>query len=120
MAFWEKTAHARAWNSLIEPGRSCDLGCIGCHTVGFDAPGGYCRLADAERWANVGCESCHGPGAGHVASPDDESAWSAAFTRRAGRETCLRCHTAEHSTDFDFDTYLPRVIGKGHAARGVN
>jgi hypothetical protein len=61
--------------------------CASCHTVGFN-PG---TLQFKE--LNIGCESCHGPGQGHVARP------SKSMVRVPGRtddrdviDTCQQCH----------------------------
>lgn len=117
IAFHKTTAHAAAWASLTAAGRECDLGCIGCHSIGYEQPGGYCRLADAERNKNVGCESCHGPGAGHAESPDERGGWGGRFNPSPAADVCKTCHTPEHSDLFDFAGYLPRVIGRGHGER---
>ena len=90
------------------------VGSIGCHVVGFEQPGGFCRLADAPTWANVGCESCHGPGAGHIASPGDRAAWSKRFVANTPEAVCVGCHNQEHSDQFNFATYRPRILGPGH------
>ncbi len=111
---YEQMKHAHAWATLEQAGKQCDVGCIGCHSVGFEAPGGFCRLADATTWKNVGCESCHGPGGGHVDSPGQRSAWGEGFTRARSPEVCTRCHNPEHSDQFDFSTYLPKILGPGH------
>ncbi len=113
-AVWQKSKHAHAWSTLTAKGKQCDLGCISCHTVGFEVAGGYCRLQDAEAHANVGCESCHGPSLAHVQNPDDKKAWSAHFTRAKDAKVCAHCHTPEHSDTFNFDTYLPKILGPGH------
>ncbi len=113
---WEGSKHAKAWETLTAAGKDCDVGCIGCHTVGFDAAGGFCRLSDAQRWADVGCESCHGPGSLHAQKPAERAAWGAAFTRGKSPETCTGCHNAEHSDQFAFDAYLPRILGPGHGS----
>lgn len=114
VAVYEKTRHAHAWETLTQAGKECDVGCIGCHTVGYDQPGGYCRLQDAETNKNVGCENCHGPGGGHVQAPGDSTQWGASFRAKPGEETCLGCHNQEHSDLFNFAEYLPKVLGPGH------
>ena len=114
---WEvysRSQHAHAWKTLTDAGKDCDLGCVGCHTVGYEKPGGFCHLADAEKFANVGCENCHGPAAGHVAHPQDKLQWSKLFVRAPQQATCKGCHTAEHSDKFVFETYLPKILGPGH------
>ena len=113
-SLWEQTKHANAWQTLVEANKTCDLGCIGCHSVGYDRPGGYCHLSDAQEHANVGCETCHGPAAGHLANPGDREAWGTAFTGVTSPETCLSCHNAEHSDAFSYDTYRRKIVGAGH------
>ncbi|MBC7792568.1 MAG: cytochrome c family protein [Clostridia bacterium] len=111
---YNQTKHARAWSTLVQASKSCDVSCIGCHSVGYEKPGGYCRLDDVERFENVGCENCHGPGAGHIAHPDDRKQWAGTFRRGRDAETCMQCHNHDHSDQFDFETYLPRILGPGH------
>ncbi|MBJ79800.1 MAG: hypothetical protein CMH60_00620 [Myxococcales bacterium] len=112
---YEKTKHAQAWATLEKAAKQCDFGCIGCHSVGFQQPGGYCRLEDAHTYKNVGCENCHGPGAGHVKSPFIRSGWSKGFGRHGNDpEVCTGCHNQEHSDLFDYSTYLEKILGPGH------
>ncbi len=116
-AVYEKTAHSHAWKTLEDKGKDCDVGCIGCHSVGFEKAGGYCRLQDVKPFVNVGCENCHGPAKSHSLNPGDRSQWSLGFTRTPSEATCVECHNEEHSDQFDFETYLPKVLGPGHEAR---
>lgn len=113
---YQQTAHAQAWQSLKAGSKDCDPTCIGCHSVGYEKPGGYCRLTAAEQFRNVGCESCHGPGHGHAEAPDDKDKRAPWFRRQVPQAVCEQCHTAEHSDLFDYGTYLPRVLGPGHGA----
>lgn len=113
---YEKTSHSRAWKTLEDKGKDCDVGCIGCHSVGFEKPGGYCRLQDVKPFANVGCESCHGPAKSHSVAPGDRSQWSPKFIRNPSEATCVGCHNEEHSDQFDYESYLPKVLGAGHGA----
>ena len=66
-ALWKKTPHAKAWATLEHKGRTYDYTCVGCHSAGFEQPGGFCRVSEAGARVNVGCESCHGPGSVHNA-----------------------------------------------------
>jgi hypothetical protein len=114
---YEGMAHAHAWATLESAGKQCDVGCIGCHSVGFEQAGGYCRVADAPQHKNVGCESCHGAAGGHVDAPGAKSAWGAQFVPSPRAEVCARCHTPDHSDRFDFAGYLPKILGPGHGRR---
>ena len=110
------TAHARAWATLTQAHKACDLSCVGCHVVGWEQPGGFCHLADSAPYQNVGCESCHGPGEGHAQHPFERAQWAPTFVRNTPESTCRGCHNAEHSDQFDFATYRPRILGPGHGA----
>ncbi|HEY7371792.1 MAG TPA: multiheme c-type cytochrome, partial [Polyangia bacterium] len=60
LAQWKTTRHARALAALARVGRDRDPSCVGCHVTGYLQPGGPASVAAAhERFANVGCESCH-------------------------------------------------------------
>lgn len=112
MKVYAGTSHAQAWSTLEERGKDFDLTCVGCHSVGFRSPGGYCALGDVDRFRNVGCESCHGPGSAHIAAPSKTN------IDRAERETnCTRsCHVPEHSDGFVYETYVRKILGPGHGA----
>ncbi len=126
MPVYKNSGHSHAWSTLEKAGKDCDTTCVGCHSVGFMRPGGFCRLQDVEVFKDVGCESCHGPGAGHVAAKktaaDTGANTSGAhFIASPDASNCQTCHNREHSPHFDFDTFLPRVLGVGHGlAQGSN
>lgn len=89
---WRATAHARAGASLRESARR--RRCQTCHTTG-DAPAG--RPA----FPGVGCEACHGAGAGYATDDvmrDRELAFALGLrdlsTPEARAELCGRCHRA--------------------------
>ena len=114
---WQGTEHAQAWATLENKGKECDVGCVACHSVGFQKPGGFCRLMDKAPFVNVGCENCHGPGAGHAENPGDRTLWSKRFVAKPTADVCRECHNQTHSDEFNFDTYLPRILGPGHGAQ---
>ncbi len=110
-AFWQKTKHAKAWATLEDANKHFDLTCIGCHTIGYQKPGGFCRLADVSGRKDVGCEMCHGPGSLHVEDSDPSS-----IVLESSEGTCMKmCHVPEHSDRFNYQTYLREVTGEGHA-----
>lgn len=109
-AFWKKTKHAKAWATLEEQGKHFDLTCIGCHTVGYQQAGGFCRLKDVGALKDVGCESCHGPGSVHVEDQEPSS-----ITLAVPEKTCMSlCHVPDHSDGFVYEKYLREITGKGH------
>jgi len=111
-AVYEKTGHARAYATLEAVQKQYRLDCVACHVIGFQLPGGVCRVDQVEGRKNVGCESCHGPGSLHVA----DGTRTSVPRPRPGPSVCVGCHTAENSIHFDFAKYLPRVLGPGHGA----
>lgn len=109
-AFWQESKHAQAWRTLEDDGKHFDLTCVGCHVVGFQKPGGFCRLKDVDGFKDVGCENCHGPGSTHVASEDPSD-----IVLEAPAKTCTQsCHVPEHSDGFNYETYVKKITGPGH------
>ncbi len=101
---WRTTAHARATDSLRQRQHARQRRCQSCHTTG-DAPAG--RPA----FNGVGCESCHGAGAGYA--QDDimrDPTLAAALglreltTPQARKAVCAGCHrSGTRLTAFDPD-----------------
>jgi hypothetical protein len=111
-AFWQKTKHAKAWKTLEDDDKHFDLTCIGCHTVGYEQPGGFCRLSDVGVLKDVGCEMCHGPGSRHVEEEGDTDLIRLTTTST----TCSGyCHVPEHSDTFDYGKYILEITGEGHS-----
>lgn len=111
-AVWRASKHARAWETLEAADKHYDFTCVGCHTVGFRAPGGFCSLAEteAEPFRDVGCESCHGPGSAHLSAQD-----AASIDLGAEPATCTAsCHVPAHSDTFEYARYRAKVLGPGH------
>ena len=108
--WWQTTAHARAFDTLLKRGRQFDRDCIGCHVTGYDRPGGA-TLANIEHVAGVGCESCHGPGGDHA---DNPRAPSASVRRAAPAAICLGCHDAEHHAAFGYETARALLLTRDH------
>ena len=111
-AVWLTTPHARAWKTLVDGKKSFDAECVSCHVTGWRAPGGV-NLTTAASMGDVQCEACHGPSAKHVDLGGDEY-----MTKlRVAEAVCKTCHNEFHSPKFDFATYLPKVLGKGHTLK---
>lgn len=106
---YEQSKHAHAWETLEAQGKQFHLDCIGCHVTGMNRAGGVCRVDRVEGREDVGCESCHGAGSLHVEAPS-----SANIVPAPKAAQCLGCHNPENSPHFDFERYLPRILGEGH------
>jgi predicted CXXCH cytochrome family protein len=97
---WEQTLHAGAWAGLQDSGHAQES-CEGCHTVNqlgnyTTAEGGFLTTGD-ERYEDVQCEACHGPGLTHVSSPTGTNVPLAPITVGVGFETgCGECHSDAH------------------------
>ena len=109
-AFWKKTKHAAAWKTLVDGNKQYDLTCVGCHVVGYQQPGGFCRIRDVAGFEDVGCENCHGAGSIHAETEDPDS-----IVLKSTETTCAgECHVPEHSDAFNYTQYLKQVTGPGH------
>jgi len=97
---WVNTAHADAWAGLQGSGHAQET-CEGCHTVNelgnhIEGDVGYTSTGDA-RYHDVQCESCHGPGLGHVTNPDGGLVPLAPIAVGLDLETgCGECHQGAH------------------------
>lgn len=109
---WKKTQHADAWPTLEKVSKTSDRSCIGCHSIGFMQPGGYCKSSDVSFRRGVQCESCHGPGSLHAASGDKRL-----IKRHVPESTCRSCHHVPHiptTESFVYEEKLQKILGPGH------
>ena len=137
---WAKTKMGQALKTL-KPGKATeakekhnldpnkdytqDAACLKCHTTGFGLEGGYSvpdptdkkAVRKAAKLANVGCESCHGPGSEYSKLFKEilisrrkykvEELYAAGL-KKITKETCISCHndkspTIDPDTPFDFE-----------------
>lgn len=100
---WEETAHASAWDGLQASG-GAQAFCEGCHTVSemgntVAVAAGH-NATGEERYRDVQCESCHGPGLTHVTDPSDATVPMAqmAILDATSDPTlgCAQCHSGDH------------------------
>lgn len=69
-------------------GRPTDALCDGCHSVNFNV-----ETQTPTEW-NVGCETCHGGGAAHVAHPTRDNILNARRMNSVQAvDTCVQCHS---------------------------
>ncbi len=109
-SWWRNHAHGVAYLTLQQRNKEYNLDCVGCHVTGYDQPGGSTVTHNLNRaLVNVGCESCHGPGAAHAKDPE-----KVGILRDTPESMCLVCHTPEHSDLFDYEAYLKTLVVPGH------
>jgi predicted CXXCH cytochrome family protein len=99
---WEQTAHAGAWATLSGSG-AMQPTCQQCHTVSSmgnhvtEPSVGWVGTGN-ERYHDVQCESCHGPGLTHVLNPDAAGTKPLAPLAVGAELTrgCGECHSGVH------------------------
>lgn len=97
---WIETAHAHAWETL-QANPDAQEFCEGCHTVNefgntVAEPAGYNQTGE-ERYHDVQCESCHGPGLTHVSNPLGSNAPLAPVEVGVDlTQGCGECHSGAH------------------------
>ena len=104
---WQTTRHANAWADLQASGHAV-ASCNKCHSTNgatnlADDSAGYFSVADNAKkfYQDVQCESCHGPGAGHIAGPDAFQPLSTVHADTAQAWGCGTCHTGTHTPFVD-------------------
>lgn len=105
---WSATRHATALDSLVKQGKQGEAECVQCHTTGVGKTGGFRGAELTPGLVQVGCESCHGPGAYHSRQP--RKGYGA-----VSLANCTGCHDVKNSPEFDYYKYLPRI---SHRAGG--
>ena len=111
---WESTAHAKAWQTLVDDKRSQDQACFSCHVTGAHHPQGPQSIGQIQGLENVGCESCHGPGKAHV-----ESSGQVDMIKEPDVQNCTQCHDGvKDEGRFDAATYYPKIRHPALGAEG--
>jgi hypothetical protein len=109
-SWWRGHGHGNAYLTLQEANKEFNLDCVGCHVTGYQAPGGSTVTHNMNgALVNVGCESCHGPGAAHSKDPEKFG-----ILRETPESTCVQCHNSQHSDLFDYEGYKRTLVVPGH------
>ncbi len=122
---WEKSAHAKAYQTLVNAGKGDEKNatCLGCHVTGLGKPTGFDPKAATPNTAlaSVGCEACHGPGADYkgMAVMKDQAKAMAAGLILPKAENCKSCHNdkSPNFKGFNFDEYWKKIAHKTPAAK---
>lgn len=110
-AFWDKTAHSGAYATLSRDHKEFNLDCVSCHVTGYEKPGGS-TVTHVEKFTNVQCEVCHGPGSRHAENPADLELIKSAPPRSLCATTCH--HPPHVGADWSVEKAWPHIIGEGH------
>ncbi len=102
--FVEGTKHVKAYETLREKERQFEPDCIGCHTTGFNKPGGFTNVLAADNLLGVQCEDCHGPGSLHIT--DNKKYRMQNLTAEAN---CVTCHTPDNDNNFVYAEKLKKI-----------
>lgn len=118
-AEWVLTAHADAWASLQNSGHPA-AACEGCHTVNemgnrIEEPAGWLAVQDP-RYHDVQCESCHGPGLGHVNDPESFQPLASIQADTGLTNGCGECHSGAHHPFVDEWVQSAHAVPNEHAA----
>jgi len=71
--------------------------CYECHTTGYGKPGGFVSYEQTPHLADVGCETCHGPGSIHADTAEAED-----ILLKPEIANCMQCHSEERIGAFGF------------------
>jgi hypothetical protein len=99
----DATPHERAWATLVATNDQWDPECASCHVTGWGDSTGFITEERTPNLINVTCEACHGPGEAHVATQAPTT------NGKLGPRFCVKCHDADNSPQFDFETYWPKI-----------
>jgi hypothetical protein len=125
-AVWEKTAHAKAYQTLlgedakkfakekglkVAPNEAPE--CLKCHVTG----GGVAKNVDAtfKKEEGVSCEACHGAASGykmiHTKGDMAKSKEAGMIVAEKGGKACETCHNAESPTfkGFKYETMWAKI-----------
>ncbi|MHB8637599.1 MAG: multiheme c-type cytochrome [Fimbriimonadaceae bacterium] len=101
---WHASAHAHALADLERQGHARDPDCLSCHVTGLASTVGFRTRALTPKFANVTCESCHGPALDHVRAPRTYR------LPKLSEQSCLKCHTPDNSPNFAFQPFWRKVF----------
>ena len=107
---WSASPHARAVETLAAVHKERNPDCLRCHSTGFGRPGGFPEKglpAEHADRAEVGCESCHGPGGDHVAEGATKIGTIVSLGDKCDScvilQICGACHDDANDPGFEFE-----------------
>jgi hypothetical protein len=120
-AQWAGSAHAAALDRLRAQHKDQNADCQKCHTTGFGEKTGW--PAGGDLLAGVGCESCHGPGARHVAEGAERRGTILRLADKCDScvilQICGSCHDDANDPGFEFELEQKLDVIRHGAAVGA-
>ncbi|MBI2403754.1 MAG: hypothetical protein HYV20_13675 [Gemmatimonadetes bacterium] len=121
-AEWAGTGHSRAWEHLQASGHAVES-CNACHTVNergnvVAVAAGYNAVQDSA-YHDVQCESCHGPGAQHLAGPEAIQPLASIAVGTDSTNGCGECHQGSHTPYVEEWSASPHGYGGTVSSSGV-
>lgn len=101
---WKTSKHAEALATLEKVRHDRDPDCVSCHVVALESTVGFRSRSATPQLANVGCESCHGPGKAHAIAPKLQP------MPQVGSRSCMTCHAPQNSPAFNFQRYWQKIV----------
>jgi len=99
---WNLSRHSHAYETLNRVNKAFDPECLSCHVTGWGSDGGFISEVDTPELKNVQCEACHGPRLGHIKGLQQNLKLDA-------KKACMNCHIKNHSPNFNFSKYWPKI-----------
>lgn len=121
VAFWQKTSHSLAWQTLVAKGSHNDPSCIGCHSLGWQHPQGFSATPQRVRfggqldstklqaYTNTLATSMNGLKAPRTLTPKQRFQYSQKWmkaiedhgvTHEYGNVQCVNCHDKNRDHPF--------------------
>jgi len=102
---WEKSSHAKAFETLKAKGEDKNPKCLECHTTGYDG--------SAYKEEGVGCEACHGAGSDYkkMSVMKDKAKAMEAGLIMPDEAACKKCHNEKSPTfkGFNFEEFSKKI-----------
>lgn len=110
---WEKSLHARAFETLKAKGEEKNPKCLPCHTTGYGEGGYKPGTPNASTFEGVQCESCHGPGSLYKRSNHMKDVFNAVGKGLIipMESLCIKCHNSDspHFKGFDYESAVKKI-----------
>ncbi len=119
--FWQHTAHAHAFATLVKEHRTDDPNCWACHTTGFRSPSGFSDPKITPKLKNVGCQTCHKIDIRtHLKNAGKMSEREKRLSLIIRSWHCRRCHVPHRSPNYDYKSYLKAISCKNASNKQQN